>query len=233
MTRHTRYALALAVFLGVGPVGAAAQEIPERPYVASSRGEVYYWVGCDAWRSLAPANLRWFATAGEAAAAGYRVSGARDCAGPSQTAGSDPIEAGVCTVERVVDGDTLVCREAAERIRLLMIDAPELDQRPVGAEAKDALERLLPPGTAAPVEIDVQERDRYGRILAYLFAPDGRMVNEILAVDGFAVALVIPPNVRHADRIRSAVEAARRAQRGLWSGSAFDCSPADHRAGRC
>jgi micrococcal nuclease len=212
---------------------AAAQRAESFDYVASSRGQVYYWVGCDAWRSLSPANLRYFATAAEARSEGYRPSGSRGCSAPEEARGPGPAETGTCTVERVIDGDTVACREATERIRLLLIDAPEMDQGEYGARAKAELERLLPVGSVAIVELDVQHRDRYERLLAYVHTPHGEFVNAALARAGYVVASVIPPNVRHVDRIRAEVEAARRAGRGLWSGSAFDCSPSDHRASRC
>jgi micrococcal nuclease len=228
-------ALLLSLLAGQACTQTPPAEDPrgDRVYVASSRGQVYYWVGCDAWRSLAPGNLLWFATAADAEAAGYRASTARGCAGPEATAGPGPAETGVCTIQRVVDGDTVVCREAAARIRLLLVDAPELDQGEWGEAARLALEALLPPGTPAPVELDVQARDRFGRLLAYLYTPEGTLANEALARGGFAVVVVYPPNVRHVERIRAAVEEAREERRGLWSGSAFDCEPADHRAGRC
>jgi micrococcal nuclease len=225
----------LLLILGFGLAGACSRlaEERERDYVATVRGEVYYWVGCDAWRSLAVANLQWFATAAEAEAAGYRRPRAPGCAGPEHTLGAGPASTGVCTIARIVDGDTVVCEEEGERVRLLLIDAPELSQGDEGELSKRALERLLPTGTPARVELDVQERDRYGRVLAYLYTPAGVFVNEALAREGVAVVSVHPPNVRHVERIRQAVAAARAEGRGFWSGSAFSCDPADHRAGRC
>jgi micrococcal nuclease len=137
-----------------------------------------------------------------------------------------------CAVERVVDGDTLVCSDAG-RVRLLLIDAPELDQEPFGELAKTALEGLLPTGLKVDLETDVQTHDQYDRLLAYVHLPDGRIVNEVLLDMGVAVGSVYPPNVRHVDRFRSIVEAAREAKRGLWAVGAFECLPSDHRSGRC
>jgi len=114
-----------------------------------------------------------------------------------------------------------------------MIDAPELAQGQAGRLSRDALDALLPLGTAVTVETDVRTRDRFDRILGYVFLADGRMVNEEMARGGFVTALVIPPNVRHADRIRRASTEARLARRGLWATSAFACSPRDYRDGRC
>lgn len=143
-----------------------------------------------------------------------------------------PAGEATCTVERVVDGDTLVCRDGV-RIRLLLIDAPELSQGPYGAVARQRLEELAGAGTVLTVEYDVQKFDRYRRVLAYLYLPDGRMVNEELLRAGVAVVAVYPPNVRHVDRLRAAVDSARAAGVGLWSTPAFECEPRDHRAGAC
>jgi micrococcal nuclease len=222
--------LILAVMM---PACGQAQVAEEMHYVAAEGGRVYFWVGCDAWRSRPPERLRWFATAADAEAAGYSPSQARGCEGPERTAGPTPIDTGFCTVERIVDGDTLVCAEAAQRIRMLTIDAPELSQGEAGRRAREELERLLPIGDRARLELDVQERDRFGRILAYLHAEDGRLINEEMVRSGYAVVAVYPPNVRHVERLRVAAEEARRENRGLWAEEAFDCPPADHRAGRC
>lgn len=147
----------------------------------------------------------------------------------SPTSGQSTIP---CVVERVVDGDTVVCEDAG-RVRLLLIDTPELDQGPFGEVAKVALEGLLPVGIRVGLETDVDTHDQYDRLLAYLFLPDGRMVNEVLLEMGVAVVSVYPPNVRHVDRFRSILEEARAARRGLWALGAFECLPADHRAERC
>lgn len=217
-----------------GPVGAQAGLSEDHSYVASSRGEVYYPRSCEAWRDLSRRNLVGFESEEEARAAGYRRTTSRSCAGPalSEAAARELAESGVCVIEAVSDGDTVRCRDG-RRIRLLLIDTPELSQAPYGREARDALTRLLPIGSPARVELDVEVTDRYGRTLAYLYDPEGRMVNEEMARLGFALRLTYPPNVRHVERIGEAVDEAREARRGLWSGSAFECSPRDHRAGAC
>jgi endonuclease YncB( thermonuclease family) len=218
---------------------AQAVSIPEGArYVASARGQVYYWTGCSAWKSLSRANLVWFEGAGEAAAAGYRPSASKGCAGPdgavttiAATQTEDAARSGVCVVAKVTDGDTVECGDGTD-VRLLLIDTPELSQAPHGLAARAALLELLPIGTRARLELDVQERDRYGRVLAYLYH-GGRMVNEEMARRGYALALVYPPNVRYVERIRAAVEQARAARRGLWAQNAFECTPKEHRAERC
>ena len=136
-----------------------------------------------------------------------------------------------CTVEAVTDGDTIRC--GGERVRLLLIDAPEIDQGPFGRAAQAFLEAVLPVGAAARLALDIEPRDRYGRLLAYVHRYDGQMVNAMMARQGFAVPLVIPPNVRHVEMIRAAADSARIARIGLWSIDAFECAPQDYRDGRC
>jgi endonuclease YncB( thermonuclease family) len=137
-----------------------------------------------------------------------------------------------CIVARVIDGDTIECR-GGTRVRFLLIDAPERDQGPFGVIATRGLQLLMDAGTELRLELDVQEYDRYRRLLAYAYLPDGRMVNELMVREGLAVVSVYPPNVKHVERMRAAAAEARNERRGLWSTSAFECVPADHRAGRC
>lgn len=136
------------------------------------------------------------------------------------------------------DGDTLrvALASGTVRVRLIGIDAPETSRGDraarqgaqvgkdtttivrLGRRAKAAAERLAAPWTPVRVETDVQSYDRYGRLLAYVFLPDGRMVNEELVRQGWAMVLTIPPNVRYVDRFVRAQQDARQHRRGLWSG---------------
>ena len=221
------------------PAGAVhASQLPDSlRFVASSRGSVYYPRSCEAWLSLSPRNLIGFATEEDARAAGYVRTRNRACGwsgsatrrAPSGGVPADPL---ACTVAAVVDGDTIGCADG-RRIRLLLIDTPEMSQGPYGREAREALVAMLPIGTPARLEMDVAATDRWGRTLAYVYAPGGMMVNEELARLGYALQETYPPNVRHVERIDAAVEEARSARRGLWSGSAFECTPREHRAGDC
>lgn len=126
-----------------------------------------------------------------------------------------------CTVERIIDGDTFVCR-GGERIRLLLIDTPERHQEPFGSQATAQLREMIPPGTSVRLALDFEERDRYGRTLAHVYAPDGTWVNREIVRRGFAVPMVIPPNVRHVEEIRAAAAAARRDRVGLWAYDFFE-----------
>lgn len=128
------------------------------------------------------------------------------------------------TVERTVDGDTLIVRVQGrrERVRLIGIDTPEsVDPRRqvecFGKEASKRLAALLPAGTPMRLVRDAELRDRYGRLLGYVYrSRDGLFVNLAMVRDGFADAYPFPPNVAHADRFRAAASDARAARRGLW-----------------
>ena len=130
---------------------------------------------------------------------------------------------GVATsVERVVDGDTIVV-DGGERVRLTGIDTPETvdPRKPVqcfGERASAETERLLPSGTEVVLVYDVDRTDRYGRTLAYVYRErDGLFVNASLVRDGYALAYTVPPNVAHADEFARLAREARDANRGLWS----------------
>jgi micrococcal nuclease len=137
-----------------------------------------------------------------------------------------------CEVRDVIAGETLRCRDG-RRLRLLLVDAPESDQQPLGSRAAAALLALAPPGTMLALEYDVDRTDGYGATLAYAYLPDGRMLNEEIARAGFASVSIFPPNVKHADRVRAAARAARAARRGVWSAALEACPAIDRRRGLC
>lgn len=143
----------------------------------------------------------------------------------SACASPDDSEPDVASVKRVVDGDTVVLAfgNTEETVRLIGIDTPETvkPNSPVecfGPEASERTKTLLPAGTKVRVERDIEARDRYGRLLAYLRRlNDGLFVNESLVIDGYATPLRIEPNVAHAVDFARAAEQARAAQLGLWA----------------
>ncbi len=140
---------------------------------------------------------------------------------------------GSATVERVVDGDTIVVRISGrrDRVRLLGIDTPESvkPNTPVQCFAIAASNRtksLLPPGTPVRLVGDVEQRDQYKRLLAYVYrAKDDLFVNLSLVHDGYAVTYTFPPNVAHASEFVGAAAQARDADRGLWSACGPDQRP--------
>ncbi|CAN5842496.1 hypothetical protein BH24ACT3_BH24ACT3_08180 [soil metagenome] len=137
---------------------------------------------------------------------------------------ASPTESGAATVVRITDGDTLVLDlgGAEETVRLIGIDTPETKHptKPVmcfGAEATAHLDELVPEGSAVRVERDVEARDRYDRLLLYLYrADDGLFVNLAMVEQGYAAVSTFPPNVAHTEAFVSAAADARAQQRGLW-----------------
>jgi micrococcal nuclease len=120
-----------------------------------------------------------------------------------------------------------------ERIRLIGIDTPETKRpnTPVecfGKEASSALAALIPIGTPVMVERDVEERDRYGRLLGYVFrASDGLFVNHEMVRAGMALPYTFPPNIAYVDVFADAGDASRAAAAGLWSRCESGHTPAN------
>ena len=125
------------------------------------------------------------------------------------------------TVERVVDGDTIVV-SGRRTVRLIGVDTPETKdpRRGVGCFGREAsafTTSLLPRGTPVRLVGDVEQRDRYDRTLAYVYRlPDGLFVNAELLRRGYAEVLTIAPNVAHAAEFADLAGAARASGAGLW-----------------
>lgn len=131
-------------------------------------------------------------------------------------------------VVRTVDGDTVWVRLAGgvEKVRYIGIDTPEVHHPTRGEEpggrAATEINRGLVGERSVRLEPDVQLRDRYGRLLAYVWVKraDGVevMVNAELVRLGYAQVMTVPPNVRHAEMFRKLAAEAREHHRGLWAG---------------
>jgi micrococcal nuclease len=153
------------------------------------------------------------------------------------------------TVVEVYDGDTILVRVGGleERVRLIGIDCPEAREnekhfrdarrdkrhRPaelirLGRKAKKFTAKMAPPGSTVRLEFDAQERDKYGRLLAYVWLRQGPgaggqgpgkevMLNALLVKEGMAGLMTIPPNVRHVELFKRLQAEARAAGRGLWA----------------
>ena len=127
-------------------------------------------------------------------------------------------------VVRVVDGDTIHVRiaEGVEKVRYIGVNTPEvhhprLHEQPGGREAWDVNRRLVA-GRRVRLELDVQARDRYGRLLAYVSrVGDAETVNARLIEAGAARTLTIAPNTSLSAQLSALQHDARAAGRGLWS----------------
>lgn len=128
------------------------------------------------------------------------------------------------SVVEVVDGDTIIVSVGSriETVRLLGIDTPEKPGGPrpaecFGAEASAYAAELLPAGSRVALARDVETRDQYGRLLAYVYrTDDGMFVNHALVAAGYATPLFFAPNTAFEAPITSAANRARRDWIGFW-----------------
>jgi micrococcal nuclease len=127
------------------------------------------------------------------------------------------------TVRQVIDGDTIdiAVDGLVETVRLIGIDTPEKTGglRPAecfGDEASAFAGQIMPEGSTVRLVRDTEARDRYDRLLAYVYRDDGTFVNLALVDNGYAAAYPFEPNTTFADDFRAAEERARRLHLGLW-----------------
>ncbi len=132
-------------------------------------------------------------------------------------------------VSRVIDGDTIKLSNGMY-VRYIGIDTPEIRERkgngwiynpmPYSEDAKAFNQRLVG-GRWVRLEFDVQKKDRYNRLLAYVYTGD-KMVNMEMVRAGYAMIYTYPPNVKYTDRLLDAQRDAREHTRGLWSSLSTD-----------
>ena len=147
------------------------------------------------------------------------------------------------TVTRVVDGDTVEVMISAitpgpgagqttigehYNVRLIGIDTPESVKpgTPVecfAREASAATKALLEGAEVALVK-DVENTDRYDRLLRYIYMED-EMANARLVINGYALAYTYPPNIRHSELFVQLQREAREGDRGLWAPETCDGAP--------
>jgi len=135
-------------------------------------------------------------------------------------AGCGPDNGETVAIRHIHDGDT-VFLDSDEKVRLIGIDTPELgrDERPPdpgAVAARNRLRELVAKSDAITLRRGIDERGKYGRLLAHLYA-DGRNLQAQLLAEGLAVALTIPPNLTHLDCYQQATAKARAGRRGVWA----------------
>jgi micrococcal nuclease len=188
--------------------------------------------------------------------AGYRANGGRACPPPNASA-DDPVtrttaaligstgaratavtppsrptgSLAECRLVEITDGDTVKC-DPIGAIRLIGIDAPEPSDAPHGPAALAALASFVPMGATLAVEKDRNDRDRFGRTLAYLWH-EGQMLNWMLLRHGWGRSDPFPDTPRYHALFDATEDAARAEQRGLWRIDGLRCRPRDRQRGRC
>ncbi len=141
-----------------------------------------------------------------------------DAVAPSAT--PRPAPNGLTRVAQVVDGDTIEI-EGGIRVRYIGVNTPETVHPTkavecFGKEASDYNKQLLSGGVVR-LEKDITNTDKYGRLLRYIYLPDGTFVNLKLVADGYAYADTYPPDIAHATEFVAAQRIARQSGLGLWS----------------
>jgi len=133
---------------------------------------------------------------------------------------------------KVIDGDTIKIA-TGENVRLIGVDTPEsrrnkklyrdADRSKEDADAIIAMGKEsakyttgLVLGKDVRLEFDVQKKDRYGRLLAYVYLEDGTFVNAELVKQGYASPMTVPPNVKYVDLFKKLYQEARENKKGLW-----------------
>lgn len=149
---------------------------------------------------------------------------------PGQQTGATARKLISATVTHVVDGDTVevkLARGREEKVRLIGVDTPESTKEiePYGKEASAYTKSRLE-GRKVWLELDAEERDRYGRLLAYIWLEQpvrdteaearDKMFNAELLKEGYAQVMTVPPNVKYADFFVELQREAREAGKGLW-----------------
>lgn len=135
-------------------------------------------------------------------------------------------------VTKAVDGDTLKLAND-QRVRLIGIDTPEVHEsaklyrdanktrqsvetiRGLGKRSHEFTKKLVE-GKQVRLEFDVTKKDKYGRLLAYVYLQDGTFVNAEIIKQGYASLMTIPPNVKYEALFKELYSQAREAKRGLW-----------------
>ena len=134
-----------------------------------------------------------------------------------------PVSTHPVKVTHVIDGDTIeVCclNGRPEKVRYVGVNTPETKHPIKGVEtygrAAAEANRKLVAGKTVHLEFDVEQRDKYGRLLAYVYLQDGTFVNAWLVQHGYAQVMTVPPNVKYQELFLRHQQGAREAKRGLW-----------------
>ncbi len=151
-----------------------------------------------------------------------------------QQAGKNKTNLYEAVVLRVVDGDTIIValNNQEERIRMIGVDAPESvslneEENTVwGQSASEYTKSVLEPGTKIWLTFDIEERDQYGRMLAYIWLDsDTENLNHLfqkqLIEEGYALAIRYEPNTKYAAELYATMEGAISARKGLWAEESF------------
>jgi micrococcal nuclease len=128
-------------------------------------------------------------------------------------------------VVRVIDGDTVeIERDGTHtKVRLIGIDTPEVvdPRKPVQCFGREASHQahILLDGARVFIETDPSQNtyDKYGRLLAYVFLPDGTFINEYMIAEGYAHEYTYDLPYKYQTEFKAAEKSARESHKGLWA----------------
>jgi micrococcal nuclease len=135
-------------------------------------------------------------------------------------------------VVKVHDGDTvtLMINGRMRKTRLIGIDAPEMNQRPWGRQAKEHLIDIMNHSDwLVTVETDEVKQDKYGRALVYLWTKNNELINERMVRDSYAVLFTIKPNIRYRAAFSRSEKLARQEMMGIWGPNGLKEAPVKYR----
>lgn len=149
---------------------------------------------------------------------------------PAAAGGRIPAGSRPATVTTITDGDTIRVAVGGvdEPVRLLEVDAPEIDGGCGADHAVAFVRRRVPVGSIVWLERDVSDRDRYGRLLRYVWTADGQLLNAAIVRAGWARAKLYPPDDGRWAQVQRAERRARRAGRGIWRRCEVAPAPTRH-----
>lgn len=136
----------------------------------------------------------------------------------------------------VADGDTILVSYQGEKewVRFIGIDAPESKKNrraffqsrvkrksiekiiQMGKSAKYFIRDILKKGDFVYLKFDKERRDRYGRLLAYVYLENGKMLNRLMLKKGLAWTLFVKPNLKYKAYFKKTARVAREKRLGIW-----------------
>lgn len=142
-----------------------------------------------------------------------------------QTTGSTSTPA---IVTRVVDGDTVIvlANGVSEKVRLIGVDTPEtVDPRKLvecfGKEASAfTTATLINKNITLESDLTQSDRDKYGRLLRYVFLSDGTLVNKLIIAEGYGHEYTYDVSYKYQSEFKQAQTSANESKKGLWADGA-------------
>jgi micrococcal nuclease len=139
----------------------------------------------------------------------------------------DTLRVSLC--EKILNGECVPCstrinseigvrqRCPVIKLRMLGMDAPETQQQDWGKKATEFLKQELSDDKYIFIETDIEPRDRYGRLLAYVYDSKGISINEKMLREGYAELLILGANDKYATSFKAAEAYARQHELNIWS----------------